>query len=128
MLNNQAIEDALGDGALLGIELADSLELELEGFVRAPVGVSKDQLIQAHAEGERDFAERIERGLRGAGLVALDLGEVQAEGIGQVLLGPAALFAPGAEAVAEVHRKPVWGDCRSHDANRWVCRGLRKVA
>jgi hypothetical protein len=41
--------------------------------------------------------------LVGAGFVAADLGDVDADGVGEGLLGESALLADGGEAVGEVH-------------------------
>lgn len=58
---------------------------------------------QRPAEGTPGKCFPLEGGLVGAGFIAAQLGDVDADGVGEGLLGHAALFADRGEAVGEVH-------------------------
>lgn len=128
MLDDQGIEHAFDDAALVVVELAQCLELEFERLIGTAFGVSKDQFVQADAERERDLLERVQRWLRCGGLVALHLREVELEGIGEVLLCPATLLAQAHELGGEVHGEPGRDGGRGHDDNDGGCEDLPKVA
>ena len=66
------------------------------------VGV-EDEVVGGDGEGHGEVAEDLEGGLVGAGFIAAQLGDVDADGVGEGLLGHAALFADRGEAVGEVH-------------------------
>jgi len=54
---DEAVEHAFGDLAFVGIELAQCLELELEGLIGSALGVPKDQFVEADAEREDDLLD-----------------------------------------------------------------------
>jgi hypothetical protein len=56
------------------------------------VGV-EDQLVGGDCEGDGEGSEDVEGGLVGAGLVAAQLGDVDADGVGEGLLGQAASWS-----------------------------------
>lgn len=101
-----ADEDAVDDGAdgvlFVGVEVGDGLEAELPVVGGVFVGV-EDELIGVGVEREGESADDVEGGLRGALFVAADLGDVDADLVGEGLLGEALGVAEGGEAFGEVH-------------------------
>lgn len=63
----------------------------------------ENQLVGGDGECDGESAQDVKAGLVGAGFVASELGDVDADGVGEGLLGHAALFADRGEAVGEVH-------------------------
>lgn len=103
VLDDQRIEHALGDLALVRREVAQGLELEFERFVRAAFVLVEEQHICADAQRHGEPPQDIEGGLAGAALVALQLREVDADEFGELTLGERARFAQLCEAFGEVH-------------------------
>lgn len=95
MLDDERVEHAFGEAPFFPVEQADCLELELECLVGSAFGGVEDQFVETDTERQRDPLN--------AALVALDLSEVQAERVGEGLLGPSALLAHGDESGRKGH-------------------------
>ena len=116
MLEHQPFEHADGDQAVFVVELAHGLELQAQGLVGSTLSGVEDQFIGGDAERQRDLLDGFE-GRRGfASLVALDLGDVQADELGHVLLRQAFAPAQRGEALGNAHLQPVDGAV-AHDDN-----------
>lgn len=80
---------------------------------------SKRERVCTGRQRECDVAQDVEGGLAVGGLVAADVGDVDAHAVGQGLLGQATLFAEGDESLGEVH------DVDGHDGARLDHTGRR---
>jgi hypothetical protein len=80
-------------GEFVGVELVEGFEVEAQVGVggAAFVGV-EDERVCAGVESKGELAEHVEGGLVGAGFVAADVGDVDAAGVGEGLLGEALLL------------------------------------
>jgi hypothetical protein len=86
-----------------GVEVGGGFELEAEFFVGLAFVVVEDEGVGGDGEGEGEVAEHVEGGRGGAGFVAADLGDVDADSVREGLLGEAALVACGGESFGEAH-------------------------
>lgn len=104
MAQEGAFDEGADAGAFVGVELVERGQVESEGLVlgAAFLGV-EDEFVGGDGERDGQRAEDVEGGLVGAGFVAAQLGDVDTDGVGEGLLGHAALFAYRGEAVGEVH-------------------------
>jgi hypothetical protein len=112
-----AQEGAFDEGAdaveFVGVKLVERSEVEPQALVlgAAFVGV-EDEFVGRDRERDGGGPQDVEGGLVSAGLIAAQLGGVDADGVGESPLGHAALFADRGEAVGEVHG----GECTVNGA------------
>jgi hypothetical protein len=103
MLHDEAMEDLPGDGLVLVVELTDGLESELQIIGGSALAVIEDEKVGGNMEREGDLAQDVERGLGVAGLVALDLREMDAGRLGHLGLGEVEGAPQGGQPVCEAH-------------------------
>ena len=84
MLDDHAVEHGLDRLSIFGRQLTDGLELQLEFVIRPAFLGIQDRCIAGDGECKRKFADDFERGLCGAALVALNLGQMHALNLGQM--------------------------------------------
>lgn len=97
VLHDEALEHFFDEGFVVGLEAGDGFEDDFEIVAgRAFVGV-EDEAVGGDGERSGEAAERIEGGLEGAALVALDLGGVDAGSFGEGLLGEAPFLPEAGE-------------------------------
>ena len=88
----------------VGWEVVEGFHAEAEVLcLWAALGVAEDEGVGGDGEGDGDGAENVEGGLVGAGFVAAELGDVDADAVGEDLLGEAGGLACAGEAGGEVH-------------------------
>lgn len=89
-----AFDEGADAGAFFGVELVERGEVQAQRLVlgAAFVGV-EDEVVGGDGQSNGEGAQDVEGGLVGAGFVAAQLGDVDADGVGEGLLGHAALFA-----------------------------------
>lgn len=83
--------------------MLDGFEVEAEVVVGATLIGVEDELIGADGERDCDPADDVEGWLGATGLIAAELGDVDAGALGEGLLSEASLFAEGGESVGEIH-------------------------
>lgn len=103
MFEDEGIEEGFDDFLFLGVELANGFELQTEIVARAALGLLKQEIIGRDAERDGEALDGLERGLAGAGLVAVDLDGMDVGELAQRLLGQSARFAEGGDALRERH-------------------------
>lgn len=114
MVSEEGAFEEGADGCLfVGVELVDGFEVvgEVVGD-GAFVGVEEEHIC---ADGQLggEVPEDVEGGLAGAGFVAAELGDVDADAFGEGGLGESAFAAEGGEALSEVHGEQLdrwWAD------------------
>jgi hypothetical protein len=94
-------DEGADGGLFVGVELVEGGEVVFEVLGESFVVVGEG--VDAGGEGVGDAACDVEGGLAGAGFVAAELGDVDADGVGECLLGEAALVACAGEVVGEGH-------------------------
>ncbi len=82
MFDDHAVEHRLDRLPIFWWKLSNRFELQLEFVIRAAFFGIEDQRIAGDSECKRKFADDFERGLCGAALVALNLGQVYLTGAG----------------------------------------------
>ena len=100
-----AFEDGSDVGFVFGVEVVGGFEGEAEVVVGSAFVLVEDEVVCGDVEGGGESADDVEGGLCGAGFVASDLGDVELDGVCEVVLGESAGFAEGGEAFGEVHRE-----------------------
>lgn len=110
MLEDEGFEDGARDGLFLWGELGERLELKAQVRVRPPLALLEDERIEADMQRAGEADQGVECGLGRPCLVAADLVDMQADEIGQALLGMALLLAELGQAGGKVHRDQPWGD------------------
>lgn len=104
--------DEGADGVLfVGVEVVDGVEVVGDAVGEGAFVVVEDERICADVEGGGEAAEDVEGGLAGAGFVAAELGDVDADALGEGWLGEPSLFAEGGEADSEAHGGQVGDGC-----------------
>jgi hypothetical protein len=96
-----AFDDVADGGLFVGVELGDGCEVVAEVWGESVVVVCEG--VDACGEGGGEASEDVEGGLAGAGFVAAELGDVDAGGVGEGLLGEASGLAGGGEVLGECH-------------------------
>jgi hypothetical protein len=94
VLEEEGVEDLLGDVAVCGGKVGEGLEVGAEVVVDGALGLVEEEHIRADAEPLGEGLEHAEGGLGGAGLVAAELGVVDAYRSGELFLAEAPL-CPG---------------------------------
>lgn len=111
-------EEFFGELLVVGVEVVDGFEDEFEVVWGLAFVLVEDERVCAGVERECDVAEDVEGWGAGAGFVAADLGDVDADGFGEGVLGEAGLFAEVGESLGEGHGVYQWGWwCCDH---RWA--------
>lgn len=87
MLEDHAFEQGADDLLVLWRHARDGLEVQAQVVAGAALVLIEQQRIAADAEGDGEPAQHRQRGLRLAGLVALEDGGADAGRFGQGLLG-----------------------------------------
>ena len=103
-----AEQDAVDEGAdgclFVGVEVGEGFEAQLPHVVGGGARlVVEDEFVGGGVEGEGEAADDVEGGLGLALFIAADLGDVEFDVVGELLLGEVALTAEGGEAFGEVH-------------------------
>ena len=102
VLEDESVEDGLGDLASFRVELGDGLELQPEVVAWAAILGLEEQRIRADGESDGEASDDVERGLGSSSLVAPDLHDMDAGLIGENLLGEPLLLAEGCESLQVV--------------------------
>jgi hypothetical protein len=116
LAEDDGFEEGFGELFAFAVEVGGGFELEAEFFVglRSWLSKTSESVVTAKARARlRSTSSGVRRG--GAGFVAADLGDVDADAVREGLLGEAALVACGCESFGEAHevgdgRRCWWGD------------------
>jgi len=103
VFEDEGIEEGFDDFLFVGVELANGFELEAELIARTPRGLVEEEIIGRDAERNGEALDGFQRGLAGAGLVAVDLDGMDARELAQGLLGQPARFAEGGDTLRKRH-------------------------
>ena len=103
MLEEHGLDEPLDHLALVGIEVARRLIGQPEVLVGIAIMLSEDERVSRHVHRDGDLGEHVEGGRTRPRFIAADLGDVDADAVGEGLLGQAPFFAGGGEAGGEVH-------------------------
>jgi hypothetical protein len=114
VFDDHAIEHRLDRLSIFGRKLSNGFELQFEFVIWAAFFGIEDQRIAGDRECKRKFANDFERGLCGAALVALNLGQMHADQIGQCVLGEVLIFTQRSEALWEGHEQHIWCEWCGH--------------
>lgn len=110
ILDDHPLDQFLDHAHFFRRQLADGLELKPEVITRSAFAFSKHQLIETHVKLPSQPGQGVQGWLGAAGLIALDLVDVQAGAIGQGLLGHAAFLAQGGQLLGKVHGQNPQGE------------------
>lgn len=102
MLQDHPFKQGPNDRFLLFIKATDRLELQTEIVIGAAFVFTENEHIRTHLESGGEFADRVERGLRGACFVAAQLNDVPADTCGESGLGKAAVLAQPGQSLREI--------------------------
>lgn len=106
-----AFDEGADGGVFVGVELVDGFEVVADVVGDGSFVFFEEEHIRADGEGEGHLAEDVEGGLAGAGFIAAELGDVDADLRGEGRLGESSLFAEVGEAVSEAHGGQVGDGC-----------------
>ena len=104
MVAEEGAFDEGADGvAFVGVELVDGFEVVAEVVGDGAFFWVEEEHICADGQFGGEAAQDVEGGLAGAGFIAAELADVDADAIGESGLGESAFAAQGGEALGEVH-------------------------
>lgn len=101
MLEDETLEQNAGSLFLLAVKAGEGLELEAEVGIGSALALAESELVGGGAQCAGEAAGHVERGLRGAGLVSLELDNATAGKLGKGNLSERALFAQGSKALGK---------------------------
>lgn len=128
VLEDESVEDGLGDPSGFGVELRHRLELEPEVVAGGSVYGVEEQRIRADGESDGQAPDDVEGGLGGSALLASDLHDVDADLVGEGLLSEVFALAEGGESLGEVHLEDRCGGSIHCGKDRVVPLGDRALA
>lgn len=121
---NKCIEDASHDLLLIGVQTRDGLVMRAHVVARPSLVSIEEKLLSAYAENAGHSSEDIERGLRGAGLVAAKLTDVNADLRGKIALGEPPVLAQDDEPLWKLHHADLLDVAPAGGAGRPVYHSL----
>ena len=98
-----AFDEGADGVAFVGVELVDGFEVVAEVVGDGAFFWVEEEHICADGEFGGEASEDVEGGLAGAGFIAAELADVDADAVGEGGLGESAFAAQGGEALGEVH-------------------------
>lgn len=116
MAEEGAFDEGADAGLLFGVELFEGLEVVGDAVGDGALCFVEDEQICADVEGDGEAAEDVEGGLAGAGFVAAELADVDADGVGEHGLGVSSLLAEGRDSGSEAHGEQVGDICEQRTA------------
>jgi hypothetical protein len=99
VFEDHTFQERLDNLLFLGRKLRDSFKLEAEIAIGAAFVGAEDQHICTHLQSDREPSNYIQRGLRGAALIAAHLNHMQVDEFGQGLSTQALLFSLAADVL-----------------------------